>query len=296
MIDDFGVACSTLSVIEIGPPNNPYTTEELCNYAATFRFPRSISGLFPFLNSLLPSAQLNRNPDFIRFNYKQRLCLLQEHEAVFAPAHSLQEARGFVEELLNLLDEVKKKQKKLVPNFRPYSPASAVDIYKLLPGNNCGECNFRSCTAFAAAVARQHSVLANCPYAAAPIQEQSTFEVAGKDGTSETISLPVDSTQLTQLVQDQEAYIQNLQDQLKSLRNSSQGVKQTANETLLTPLTKRELEVLTMIAQGLTNKEISQKLFISVHTVKTHVNHIFDKLGVNDRTQASVWAAKHGLA
>ncbi len=43
------------------------------------------------------------------------------------------------------------------------------------------------------------------------------------------------------------------------------------------------------------NKEISKKTNISEHTVKSHVIHIFDKLGVNDRTQASVEAAKNGL-
>ena len=56
-------------------------------------------------------------------------------------------------------------------------------------------------------------------------------------------------------------------------------------------LTARESEVVALIAQGLTNKEIARVLFISEATVKVHVLHIFDKLGVRTRTEAAVRAA-----
>jgi DNA-binding NarL/FixJ family response regulator len=49
------------------------------------------------------------------------------------------------------------------------------------------------------------------------------------------------------------------------------------------------------MAEGFTNPEISELLSISHHTVKSHVVHIFNKLGVNDRTQAAVWAARNRL-
>ncbi len=60
-------------------------------------------------------------------------------------------------------------------------------------------------------------------------------------------------------------------------------------------LTKRENEVLKQIALGLTNKEIGKSLHISYETVKEHVQHIFRKLGVTDRTQAAVWAVRNNL-
>lgn len=60
-------------------------------------------------------------------------------------------------------------------------------------------------------------------------------------------------------------------------------------------LTERELEVLICIGNGLTNSEISEKLFIGIKTVKTHVSNILSKLGVQDRTQAAVYAHKNGL-
>ncbi|MBA3012392.1 MAG: response regulator transcription factor [Desulfobacula sp.] len=65
-----------------------------------------------------------------------------------------------------------------------------------------------------------------------------------------------------------------------------------ANRQLPTPLSQREIEVLQMLACGTTNVEIAQSLNISPHTVKSHITHIFNKLGVNSRTQASVWATQ----
>ena len=60
-------------------------------------------------------------------------------------------------------------------------------------------------------------------------------------------------------------------------------------------LTDREREVLRCIARGRSNKEIGEDLFISEKTVKTHVGSILAKLGLADRTQAALYAVKHGL-
>ncbi|CAM3533606.1 MULTISPECIES: response regulator [Paenibacillus] len=60
-------------------------------------------------------------------------------------------------------------------------------------------------------------------------------------------------------------------------------------------LTRREQEVLQLIASGMNNREISDALHITEKTVKTHVSHLLDKLGVADRTQAAIYALKHGI-
>ncbi len=60
-------------------------------------------------------------------------------------------------------------------------------------------------------------------------------------------------------------------------------------------LTPREVEVLTLIAEGLTNTEIAERLVVSAATVKSHVNHIFSKIGARDRAQAVVYAYANGL-
>lgn len=60
-------------------------------------------------------------------------------------------------------------------------------------------------------------------------------------------------------------------------------------------LTERELEVLRLVGQGASNREIATSLFISEKTAKNHLTHIFEKLGVSDRTQAALWAVRAGL-
>jgi DNA-binding CsgD family transcriptional regulator len=62
-----------------------------------------------------------------------------------------------------------------------------------------------------------------------------------------------------------------------------------------TPLSKREREILQKIANGATTKEVAAELGISPHTVKTHLERIFEKLGANDRAQAVAIAIRTGL-
>ena len=80
---------------------------------------------------------------------------------------------------------------------------------------------------------------------------------------------------------------------VRSLRRVSDSAAGAAD--LIEPLTLREQEVLRLVATGLPNREIASILFVAESTVKTHVEHIIAKIGVSDRVQAAVWAARHGL-
>ena len=79
-------------------------------------------------------------------------------------------------------------------------------------------------------------------------------------------------------------------------RSFKEEAQTAAEENLLTYLTAREEEVLDLLTQGNNYKGIAAKLFISETTVKTHVNNIFQKLQVNDRTQAVLYALNNGFA
>ncbi|MBD3885698.1 response regulator transcription factor [Phormidium tenue FACHB-886] len=94
------------------------------------------------------------------------------------------------------------------------------------------------------------------------------------------------------------------EEMLDAIRKVHQGGKYIPPQVALklaerlnsTQLTNRELEVLQLLVIGKSNAEIGAVLSISEHTVKFHINNVFNKLGVGDRTQAAIQALKRGLA
>ncbi len=77
--------------------------------------------------------------------------------------------------------------------------------------------------------------------------------------------------------------------------SAASGVEHVASEEAIGDLSEREVEVLQLMAQGLSNQEIAKELYLSSTTVKTHVSHILTKLGVRDRVQAVVEAYDSGI-
>ncbi|MFI6447431.1 response regulator [Kitasatospora sp. NPDC050543] len=84
--------------------------------------------------------------------------------------------------------------------------------------------------------------------------------------------------------------------QARLLEHLSAPPPRPANTRLPHGLTAREAEVLALIAEGLSNTEIAQRLYVSPATVKTHINNLFAKTAVRDRAQAVAYAYRHGIA
>ena len=82
---------------------------------------------------------------------------------------------------------------------------------------------------------------------------------------------------------------QMLKGMLSEMKPSGQAAPAAKN------LTKRESEILALVAEGMSNREIAEKLVLSPETVKSHVAAILEKLNVSDRTQAAIYAVRHGL-
>lgn len=81
----------------------------------------------------------------------------------------------------------------------------------------------------------------------------------------------------------------------KLLRQIARSAPAPPGAPLPNGLSKRELQVLQLLAEGLSNEEIAGELGIAVNTVRNHVRNILDKLGVHNRVQAAVYAVRHGL-
>ncbi|NLY44052.1 MAG: response regulator transcription factor [Clostridiaceae bacterium] len=79
------------------------------------------------------------------------------------------------------------------------------------------------------------------------------------------------------------------------IRGFTQATAEDSRSKVQNLLTQREIEVLELIAEGMLNKEIAAKLYISEKTVKNHVSNIFKKINVSDRTQAAIYAFKHNI-
>jgi len=79
------------------------------------------------------------------------------------------------------------------------------------------------------------------------------------------------------------------------LLNQFASTQPAASSRPADELTEREQDVLKLVAQGMSNKEIGLELAISPHTVKAHLRHILDKLNLRSRAEAAVWAERYGL-
>jgi DNA-binding NarL/FixJ family response regulator len=75
----------------------------------------------------------------------------------------------------------------------------------------------------------------------------------------------------------------------------AQRLREKRTAPTIEPLTEREREVLGLVGQGASNKEIANALFITERTARTHVSNILGKLGLASRTQAALWAVDHGM-
>lgn len=78
-------------------------------------------------------------------------------------------------------------------------------------------------------------------------------------------------------------------------RNAAVHTPPKEEQAMLAQLTDREQEVLRLLGQGYSNREIGEALFITEGTAKNHVSNVIEKLGLRDRTQAALWAVRHGL-
>jgi DNA-binding NarL/FixJ family response regulator len=111
-----------------------------------------------------------------------------------------------------------------------------------------------------------------------PASERAVVDLL-RAGAKEVLARDCDPSDLVQAVQ--------------TLRRNRPVARRKASSNPTDP-TARELEVTTLLAQGMSNREIAAALFISEHTVRNHLGHVFSKLGVTSRTQAVVRAGQIG--
>ena len=125
--------------------------------------------------------------------------------------------------------------------------------------------------------------------------EQDLFE-AIKSGAHGYLLKDLEATQFFEALEDIATGQAVLPTRLagKLLEEFRSQAKRAGNVEEAELLSSREQEVLTLVAQGLTNKEVAEKLYISENTVKYHMKNILDKLHLQNRAQVIAWAARQG--
>jgi HD-GYP domain-containing protein (c-di-GMP phosphodiesterase class II) len=92
-----------------------------------------------------------------------------------------------------------------------------------------------------------------------------------------------------------EECVRLLEEELRSAGTSREGAHVSRKRQWPRGLTSREVELLRLLAGGLSRREVARKLFLSEHTVRHHLEHIYDKIGVRTRVAATLFAVEHGL-
>ncbi|ACL05109.1 transcriptional regulator, LuxR family [Desulfatibacillum aliphaticivorans] len=262
---------------------------------AMFNLDQDVSGLFPYINRIKEDSLYFERPHYIHFHWGEEDwdkpdcalypkkgesgCALYPKRAVIGLYKDRDEALAAAWKLVDFLNDLEARKDTIIPNHRMYKHIPVLDIFKILPRTNCRKCGYPTCMAFAAAVSAHKTGPDQCPDLTQPIASTVVYPVFDKQGKV------VSTVEIETPPQDR----------------ASQGNAEPAeaDDPVQAPfgetLTTREIQVLRLMAEGFTNGEISDMLEISPHTVKSHVIHVFNKLGVNDRTQAAVWAAKNNL-
>jgi two-component system, NarL family, response regulator DegU len=128
-------------------------------------------------------------------------------------------------------------------------------------------------------------------------EDQEYLMRALKYGANSYLVKDVDSANLAEAIRAAKEGRPYLHPKLAglALMQVARGLETRSRQAGDPGLTERELEVLRLVGQGSSNRDIAASLFISEKTAKNHLTHIFEKLGVSDRTQAALYAVRAGL-
>lgn len=266
-------------------------------WSASFKLDQDVRSLFSYINAELDDALYFENPEHVRFLFDGYRCYLYTNVIVAHFFESKMAAKDFIACLIDFLNDIYNQKDTIRPNYDQIKQVPIIDILKILPKTNCQKCGYLTCMAFAAAMNKGKVAVDKCPSLTSPINENAVYPIFDDNGNViNSIALRIDTSQLKNQIQEQHEQILTLEAFVKANKhNIRQEDFIETSEKSDYGLTNREIEVLKLIAEGYTNNEISGFLFISPHTVKSHMINIFNKLSVNDRTQAAVLATRNDI-
>jgi ArsR family metal-binding transcriptional regulator len=131
-------------------------------WSARATLEREIDEVLPYLNSMLEGADYDHGAKILVWKNEGRSFAFRSREIKAAPAHDRAEAEGLIEHAVNLVNDTWRERELLVPRYEARAKVNLMQIYRLLPRTNCGECGYSTCMAFAAALLEGGATLDCC--------------------------------------------------------------------------------------------------------------------------------------
>jgi DNA-binding CsgD family transcriptional regulator/ArsR family metal-binding transcriptional regulator len=266
-------------------------------WGAYFKVDNDIQKIFPYINGSIKGARYHYRPSYVTFKRDDVRCTLNPQEVIAAPFTGKDHAVEFIQGLIVFLNEMYTNRHKYRPSHHVHRrPVSIVEIIKVLPRTNCRKCSYATCMAFAAALNKGEAEPKDCPGFSNPISICSVYPIMSEDGSIEStfmIETKPKSSHSEVKIPVETGNEGDATTKAVMEGNEAPDLFDRNGLRIQYDLTQREIQVLRYVADGASNPEISKILNISPHTVKSHIIHIFNKLNVNDRTQAAVWAVQN---
>jgi DNA-binding CsgD family transcriptional regulator/ArsR family metal-binding transcriptional regulator len=263
---------------------------------AHFKVDGDVSHLFPFFHAVGDDVVHYASPEVLQFKWRNTIVALYPPDTVVARLfYGREQALEFAHRLIDLLNDLEARKSHIRPVHKRLARLQVPEILRFLPMTDCGKCGFKTCMAFAGALSRRKTQIMMCPEFPEPVEVRILFSTDEQDSkTIRQLSVDPDLAGVAVSMRKMVTAKAVPQPDVSVRRKRSKGIVGT-REGIIFQLSVREMEVLRLIAEGFTNKEIASVLNVSQNTIKSHVVSIFNKLGINDRTLAAVWAAQNEL-
>ena len=141
------------------PPCHPGEVETM-NIQADCN--EDISPVFPYLNSIMKGTIYNKNSNSINFKYGERMVTLQANKLLVTKLKTREEAYKALDEIKELINETWDRRDKIEPSYKTRAQLGVLDIFKILPKTNCGDCGESTCMAFAAKIVNEEITIDRC--------------------------------------------------------------------------------------------------------------------------------------
>lgn len=132
-------------------------------WVARFILDADVTQLFPYINAVAEGAEYYENPHHIIFTLDGIRCALYTDNAAASPFTGREQALEFIERLIAFLNDLDSRKESIEPDHKKIEYIPVLEIFKLLPRTNCGECGYPSCMAFAAALSKRETDKEKCP-------------------------------------------------------------------------------------------------------------------------------------